>query len=375
MKKHLAVATGLALLSSSAFATKARLQALGQGDTSKFINDSRNVFLNPASLNQMTNYVVTEWGTNQTADESNTAPGAEGGFFNKSGSLNYGLYFGSERDAFNSDLNTNNFLAEDNNIDLFFAGNMGFDWGARLSYNSSEDKSGSINKESDGMGLGLGIQHGKIGAYANLKLSGEAKGDNSSADNKVEADLGLNVGVSYKHKDSTFYVDYDKSGWEKTISGVTDEKTVTSYTVGWAKSYAMTETAMVFVDVNYNSMETETVNTTTTETETTTGLPVTIGFEAEANSWLTLRASISQNVVINDYEKETTGSNKEEKNNVNNTAVNAGATMTFGKFIIDGVIGTTPDERNGSSTSGNGTNEGVLSTDNLMTRVGVTYNF
>ncbi len=374
MKKHLAVATGLALLSSSAFATKARLQALGQGDTSKFISDSRNVFLNPASLNQMTNYVVTEWGTAQTSDESATNPGAEGGFFRNGGSLNYGFYFGNERDAFNDDLNTNNFLAEDNNIDLFFAGNMGFDWGARLSYNSSEDKSGTVDKESDGMGLGLGIKHGKIGAYANLKLSGEAKGDNTSADNKVEADLGLNLGVDYKHKDMTFYVDYDKSGYERTVSSAVTEKSVTDYTVGFAKSYAMTETSMVFVDVNYNVNETETISSGSTTTTTLTNLPVTIGFETKANSWLTLRASIAQNVFINDTETETTGSSTTEDYQENNTRVNAGATLAFGKFMIDGVIGTTEASRTGTA-AGTTTDEGVLATDNLMTRVGVTYNF
>ena len=80
MKKHIAIAAGLAVLSTSAFATKARMNALGQGDDrgSFYIQDSRNVFRNASEVNNMTNYVVTEWGTASNTADSVTAPHAEG---------------------------------------------------------------------------------------------------------------------------------------------------------------------------------------------------------------------------------------------------------------------------------------------------------
>jgi len=52
MKKSVLVVAGLAVLSTSAFASKARMEALGQGSASSlYLSDSRSVFLNAASLN------------------------------------------------------------------------------------------------------------------------------------------------------------------------------------------------------------------------------------------------------------------------------------------------------------------------------------
>lgn len=385
MKKQLAVAAGLALLSTSAFATKARLQALGQGGTAKglqgsfFLDDSRNVFLNPASLNEMSNYVVTEWGrgdngatpTATTTDDSATTPHAEGGFFRDGGSINYGLYLGNEYGT-NNDVKRNaNMQQSDNNLDLFFAGNMGFDWGARISYSSSSNKrDGGIEIENDTLGLGLGINHGKVGAYANLILKDESTGSDdgatTNADDKFEADLGLNLGVSYDHKNMTFYADYDKQGHERTVSASRTEEETTQINVGVASKMSMNETSMMFVDFRYRSVEEETVGG---DTEKTTALPLTIGFETQATSWLALRASVSQNIIIND--EETTGTTNSEKTSDNTTNINAGATLTFGKLSVDGVIGTTGLDRN--TTGAN--EQGVLATDNLMTRVAVSYMF
>ncbi len=374
MKKQLVVATGLALLSSSAFATKARLQALGQ-DTqgSLFLDDSRSVFLNPASLNKMSNYVVTEWGEADSAADSDSNPHAEGGFFRDGGSINYGLYLGNEYGFENKTKTDNDMQASDNNLDLFFAGNMGFDWGARVSYSASENEVGGTTPkvENDTMGLGLGINHGKIGAYANLLLKDESSGSTNSAADKYEADLGLNLGLSYDHKNMTFYVDYDKAGHERTVATAKTEYEQTGIVVGVANKMAMSENSMMFVDARYWMYEEETKTTTSTTTETYTRLPVTIGFETQATSWLALRASISQNVIINDYEKEVTGSAKTEKTNDNTTDINAGASLTFGKLMVDGVIGTTGQSRAATAKD----EGGVLSTDNLMTRVAVSYKF
>jgi len=86
--------------------------------------------------------------------------------------------------------------------------------------------------------------------------------------------------------------------------------------------------------------------------------------EADATSWLVVRGSIAQNVLIGEV-KQTTG----KKDSIaNTTAVNAGATLNFGKLKVDGMVGNT-------ATDGTNTKAGVLSTSNLLTKVGVTYNF
>jgi len=375
MKKHLMVAAGLAVLSTSAFATKARLQALGQTDgrASFYLDDTRSVFLNPAKLNMMNNYVVTEWGDSDNTTDSEANAHAEGGFFRKAGSIAYGLYLGNEYGTTNNDRNTldSNFQKVDNNIDLFFAGDMGVQWGARVQYAKGSDEpsgAGAIKKENDVLGLGLGVVKNNIEAYANLLLKDESKGATASNDT-FEADMGLNLGASYGMKDMTFYVDYDKSGHEYKNAGTKSNETEkTMMTFGVAKEKEISKTAKVFMDINYNTSKTE-EKVAKTETKTKE-LPLTIGFETEATSWLTLRASVVQNVVIG----ETEVKNGATTTDANSTKVRAGATMTFGKLMVDGVIGTTDGTRNGAF-AGTGNNDGVLATDNLMTRVAVHYWF
>ena len=69
MKKLLLLVIALLLISSGAFASKARMQALGQDAEagSYYVSDTRSVFTNPAYVNSYKNYIITEWG--QTANQ------------------------------------------------------------------------------------------------------------------------------------------------------------------------------------------------------------------------------------------------------------------------------------------------------------------
>lgn len=106
-------------------------------------------------------------------------------------------------------------------------------------------------------------------------------------------------------------------------------------------------------------------------------IPVTVGLEHDSTEWLTLRGSITQNLLgqaDNDYDASLTGKvstlvttpNPQGKRTIaNSTNVNAGATLKFGDFNIDGLIGV---------AGGTSTNEtGIFTTDNLMSRVSMTY--
>ena len=76
MKKQLTVALGLAVLATPAFATKARLQALREDIYgSYYINDNRNIWLNPAQITNHKDLVTFEWGD---ASGSGAALGARG---------------------------------------------------------------------------------------------------------------------------------------------------------------------------------------------------------------------------------------------------------------------------------------------------------
>src|SRR5690606_39517802 len=68
MKRKLALALGLAVISSSAFATKARLQALGEDVYgSKYISDNRNIFINAAYINLYKDQITYEYGDTTSA--------------------------------------------------------------------------------------------------------------------------------------------------------------------------------------------------------------------------------------------------------------------------------------------------------------------
>lgn len=381
MKKHVLLATGLAVLSTSAFATKARMEALGQ-DTDRgsyYLEDSRSVFLNAATLNNVKNYVVTEWGTaNNTNTDSTSAPQAEGGFFREMGSFAYGLYLNNGINSQNDvrrggngyanavAMGDTNFVSQDNRLDLFFAGDMGVKWGARLGYASGKNKT-TFEAKNSFLGLGFGMEMGDLAAYANIDLKDESEGATAAGD-KWEADTALNIGLSYKVAGMTVFADYDTVGAKYTASGAAAVETSrNTITVGVGKVHEVSSTARINMDLAYVNEKSEDKSTATTEV-TDSRLPLTIGFEADATSWLTLRGSVSQAVIINKTETKTTSTT--EATNANTTNVAAGATLNFGKLKVDGTIGTTDISRAGTANE-----TGVLSTDNLLTKVAVHYWF
>ena len=150
MKKQIVLATIATLATSSAWATKSRMNALGQYQDrgSFYIQDTRNVFRNAARINQTNNYMVTEWGDATAAGGAST-PKAEGGFFKNSGSFNYGVYLGSDIGDFDgltegyagtTITSPGTFKARSNDLDLFFGGDMGVEWGARLHYANGKEE-------------------------------------------------------------------------------------------------------------------------------------------------------------------------------------------------------------------------------------------
>jgi hypothetical protein len=382
MKRSLLIATGLVLLSTSAFATKTRMTALGQdaANGSRYIDDTRNVFRNAAHAGSTTNYVVSEWG--------NLGSTAEGGFFKEAGSFNYGVYLNSRNDAQNGNngasLGTTgtdyagvgafgaDFSAAGANrsddIDLFFAGDMGFQWGARIGYSSSDTKAaaaGSKEQTHDGMSLGAGAVFGDIEASVNFVLKDEYAGSTSTSNDKLEGDK-MDINVAYNWGSWTFFGDYDSRGADYT-SGTKAETSRSTITLGAGHTHEVSSTARIYTDITYNNTKgTHKAAAATVESERkTSNLQVNLGFEADATSWLTWRGSIRQNVLMDKTETKTAPATTSSETNGTSTTLNAGATLNFGKLKVDGTIGT--------ATGAAGA--GGLSTDALLTQVALHYWF
>jgi hypothetical protein len=369
------------------------MEALGQDSErgSLYVQDSRNVFRNAAHVNTFKNYVVTEWGTNAVATaDSASNPRAEGGFFREMGAFSYGVYLGNHNDAeegvrmvaqggyagsTTTDFGNTGFQGYDNPIDLFFGGDMGIQWGARLSYAKGETDTGTstAKTEHSAMGLGLGILMGDLEAYASMKLKDESKGNGTTTDAKWEGG-GMQVGVGYNLGDLRVFADYAKQDAEYTsAAGASKNETEqTSMVFGVAKTHEVSSSSRVWYSASYNNTKGEDKDGTTAtnnQERTDTQLKLNVGMEAEANSWLTLRGSVEGPVIINERETKTTTTDKRTLGN--QVLVNAGATLSFGKLKIDGSVGTTDFNRAATTQS----KKGTLATDNLMTRVAVHYWF
>ena len=375
MKKQLVLVTGLAVLAAPAFASKARLQALGEStDGSQYINDNRNIFLNAAHVNSHKDLVTFENGTTGTADTA-AAPRAEGGYFFSNGNMVYGVQLGQESNTATGLRQAGMGVAarEVNTVDLFVGGDAGVKWGASLLYSSSDNDAvaaGANLKEQNSMRARLGASQGNWDAFANISIANEAKLENGD---KFEGKLGYQLGGSYMLNSYTLFANYADFTGDGTQTGVKKEVSLNRYAVGVGRATKLNDKTSLFTKVSYTSTTAENervaagngANFAVKKNETT-ALPVVIGLEHDATAWLTLRGSIGQNVFINEVKGEKGNSSAAT------TVVNAGATLKFGDLSVDGVVGNI--DNNGTGVNEN-TNAGQIRSDVLMSRVSMTYRF
>jgi len=334
------------------------------------------------------NYIITEWGASAQADSS-AAPRAEGGFFREMGSMAYGMYLGNNGAArtVTSTSTTSAFLNHQNALDLVLAGDAGLKWGARLHYaNSKDEQATTFERKNSAFGLGFGISHGDMEAYVNSDLSDKSTGAKVVGD-EWNRKPSVQIGASYKWSGMTFFADMlstnnelkGAAGSDITVgnggtltagtAGTITNK-VSNLTFGASRVHEVNPGARVITTAQLNFDSTKvggSVTTTENGTSKNSRMPVLLAFEADATSWLVLRGSVSQNILLG----ETKSIAGKKVSIPNSTALNAGATLNFGKLKVDGVVGTTAATRGGAAAA----NQGVLATDNLMTRVGVHYWF
>jgi hypothetical protein len=455
MKKLLMIGSALALLSSSAYATTARLLALGMNETdnegSYYIQDQRNVFLNPAYVNIYSDYAVMEWGstgrqasvlgTDSAATVGQpTSPKAQGGVFKKFGDFVYGVYLGNEsntsallRVAGSSAASTLDFDAAtlsskmlptaDNQVDFFVGSDMGMKWGANLTLSKGENES-RTSKDSAGA-VRLGVIGSNWDAHANISFNSESEATETIqplavlpavvVTQKFDGTLGFHVGGSLEALNGRVFGYVKHYGWEQSDSynnyavlsaATTGSATLgntpsggqfgtidgdfTSYYLGWGNSVDVNNGDKLFMSLAAKKTDINLEFTNKGEIRHLI-IPVTFGYEAKALEWLILRGSVVQNLwgqrdnkglqnlnlVARNLIGQLYGSNG-KSTIAGSTAVNAGATLTFGQLNVDGLIGMTSASRQGTNTAGANhptTNNGVLALDNLEATVGVTYKF
>ena len=342
MKKTLVVAAGLAVLSTSAFASKARMAALNQDAAlgSYYLEDNRNQWRSAGDFGG--NYVIIEHGTNAPGAAAATS---EGGFFREGSSMNYGVYLNSTDTYGNVGDATavNGAAIVPGRLDLFLSGNSGMDWGVRLGYESVDSETNS----EEGSGFDVSVNADLGGANVWLSF---VPGTDALATGGADTESDMRVGLTYDYSDYTLFAEYSSEGG----NDVANNEAATELVLGAGRVHA-TDSGMFFYDLSLR-MTTAEGNADGVDR---TRVPLTFGFETRANSWLSWRVSLQQSL----FGALEAGGNK---TTARTTTVGAGASLHWGSLQIDGVL-----QGLSNATAG----AGRLGSNDLMSNVSATYSF
>lgn len=310
MKKILAL--GLLLAGTSAVASTARMEAL---QSPIHIQDVVSVYTRPSDLMLVPEMMTFDLGMAGAAPA--VGNDARGGMIKGIGEGRLGFFVGVVDAARSS-----TFLGIENPFSVAYGSKVGdINWAVLFTMATSDKK--TIDKKASYMNLTGSAVLGDLTFGADLGLGNTATGITGNADAKYSNSPMAAFG-QYAMGDWTLHGKYEMSTNKDDSSGAeikTDDSTIT---VGGLNSMKK-EGSDFFYGVSV-VMDTHKVGTTKTE-ETT--LPVLVGIEADAASWLTLRGSISQNVLFG------TTKTTETDSVAHNTKVAAGAGFKFNKAVLD----------------------------------------
>lgn len=402
MKKLLMIAA-LASLSSPAFASKARMTALGNAD---FLVDAQTAFDNPAHLTLLPDYITLEGGPTTAstpttwAEVASGTPSAEGGFTQSSGDTKWGVYLGRKSSFTQGNRINMGFLGQENTVELQYAMKGPMAWGVALNYSNSDKKSTSQKQNSAGVRFGavtdtwegfaiVGLGAKATGATATTStLLGDYDDDGVIDANEITAltadttaemksTTGFKVGGAYKMENIRIYGKYYADGFDYSstnaaaanvaLNGIKVEQSQGD--IGVIEVNKL-DAGNWFYGAGYQMYTFKESKTAFEQKTTASYLPFLAGIEYGMTSWLELRGSITQNVLLGSVKNDDgtgtgiagKGTFVDETDTVkNNTKVAAGFGMKFNKWIVDGSWA--------ASTTGN------MNTTSFLTNVGLTYNF
>lgn len=376
MKKLLVVA--LALTSVNAFATRARVTALAN---SPHLIDAQTVYSNPADMFYVAgDYVNLEAGatsvssTNAAGNSSDGRNGknnAEGMIVRSWGDAKMGLALGHMSDlslklrsigqmAFTNPvlqggLNSSvpNFHQQ-NPIELSYGMKAGdLAWAGTLVYSNFNNKTAANEKESS-MGARFGMRMGALDVKAGLGLGNTYE----NAQGKFKGDMGITAGAGYAVNTLYFNVKAEMGGFKVENTGGTEIMKASGMNLGaYVTDSLKKDGNEFFYGAGIENSDYKITVPTGDKKMTALSLPIWIGLEADAASWLTLRGSVKQNVILNDSKNELQGT--EYAPGPNTTTISAGAGLKFNKINVDTAV----------------TSESATAMNDLKGQVGMTYVF
>lgn len=376
--KKLVILVALTMAAPAAMASKARVEALNK---SRQIVDIQNAFDRPYQFMQLGSQATFEWGGAGDA----AAIHAEGGFLNKSDDRAYGVYFGRRSDDFSKVVDTvrtvggalaptlADFMFEQNGLNVFYAANTGdWTWGVTAKYSNGK-KEGADEYKSNSAGLALGATNGtwEVELVQGITGKSEMTATTVAGTYEVESKGLTKVGVGYNVNEAMqVYANYAMTKLEGSGTGAyaaggpADDLNATvennRYSVGLINTVVKDENINFFYGVAYQNEEQKGI-----DDNKKSMLPVWLGVEANATSWMVFRGSIQQNILIN--ETEDTAATPKTKSDLDSIAFNAGVGIKLGNGMLDANFATAA---NGSLNFGRGG-----ANDKFLSNVAYTYNF
>lgn len=331
------------LVSAEALASKARVGSLIGAD---HVVDSQTVFLNPAHVHLLSNYLTFEMGA--------TGGGAEAGFLKNtaSGAKLMGYLGHQNTTPITSDVRTlRTYLTQNNPIEIVYGtGNQGY--GVSVS-NVDNKKSGT--KETTVIGK-WGIVTDEYTAYAHVHLISSAEKTATSA--KVNAGPQFLVGGNKKSGDYHLFGAAHIGNAKDEVGATSTDIKDTNFVLGVEDRSLKTTAADIYYGVALNLLSRDLGGAK----QSTTSLPVFVGLEYAVNTWATFRASASQNLLFGSVKDEVaTPGNSDADGIANNTRVAAGLGLKYNNLLLDGSLAAA--------------NSGAVNGSAFLTQASVTYFF
>jgi hypothetical protein len=386
MKNYLTLVLALAIVSSPAYASRARLEALGEGKNgSYYIDDARNQFLNPASITKNKKKLFLELGGQTTAATADTGASSnssrpQGGFTNTFGDFTYAVYLNNVSDRAINTLGAGGAfgVAPSNSIEVALAGEGAVNWG--LSVLTGGNRRGAAS--SSYWAARFGVEKDAAALFGTVGIMSKSTSgtlvNNVAAE--IKGDLSLDLAATYKIDNMTLFGKYtstkataNSSVTILTATGANEAK-LTTYGVGagWKKEMTKSTNMFTRVGVDY-ALQTNSNDTyyALAPLQKLYNVPVVFGAESQALSWLAIRGSIGHSLLG--------GNTQTQRSFAGSTTVGAGVGMTFGDVQIDGMVASNGLNGNVVDNTGfaNGANSGANFGfgDNMISRIGLTYNF
>lgn len=360
MKNTLALVLALAVVSSPAYASRARLEALGEGKNgSYYINDSRNMFLNPASIVKHKKKLLLELGAPTAAGAEGAGDSlGQGGFINTFGDFTYAVYLNNASDTMAAATSALG-LQPDSAIEVQLAGEGALNWG--VGFTTAGNNQGANN--SSYMGVRAGVEKDALAVFATVGLSSKVNVGTLEA---LKGKLRLDAGATYKIDNMTVFGKYSTSTNDVNAGAgaVETNTTVLGAGVGFQKEMTKSTTMFTRVEADYSTGKSAGVTNAKSY-----NIPLVFGAETQALSWLAVRGSIGHSLIG----QSVTG----RADLTGLTTVGAGIGLTFGDVTIDGLVAS--GTQNGVDQIGMGTGAPAADNfgfgDNMITRIAMTYNF